>query len=186
MTEILVAIPPRSLGSSAGTRPLDDFDGLQPEKESEVYPGMSIFLAQSQNDTNTPQDIFYGFGIGRLHHKMPTVSRPEDTGFYVICNALDKSIWVAFDFEPYGETGEIEIIRPEYGDPYGQLPGRKPNLVIGVQRLFGKDWMAERPLSLDRGDPFTSGAGHLRATRLIAKPVHVDHAVQFIKRHRRR
>lgn len=90
---------------------------------------------------------------------MPDALQPQDTGFYVACNASDKSIWVAFDFEPYGETGDIEEVRPEFGDPYGQLPGDKEELVIGVQKLFSGDWTAKKPLSLDHGDPFKDGAG---------------------------
>lgn len=63
----------------------------------------------------------------------------EDTGCYVICNAVDKSIWVAFDFEPYDETGNINSVHPECGVPYGELPVDTQKMVIGVMRLFRKD-----------------------------------------------
>ena len=94
----------------------------------------------------------------------------EDTGFFVICNAVDKSIWVAFDFEPYGETSEINPVRPENGDHYGELPEDKEKMTIGMMKLFTQEWTAEEPLFLDGGDPFHNGAGAPLAYKLIATP----------------
>ena len=175
--------PPRAVASSAGTNPSPDLNDLSPEEESEIYSGISIFSAkQYGTDILGDGDLKYGFGIGRLHHKMTSASRPEETGFYVICNAIDKSIWIAFDFEPYGETGDVHTVKPEYGDPYGQLPGDKQ--MIGVQRLSGEDWRFQTPYSLDRGDPFTSGAGRPMAIRLFAKPAYVDEVVKASQEYR--
>ena len=153
---------------------------LNQDSKELFYPGMSQFSAK-QYATDILEDLKYGFGLGRLHHKMPNDSEAEDTGFYVICNAVDKSIWIAFDFGPYGETG-VDTVEPEYGDPYGQLPGDEQ--MIGVQRLFGGDWRSQHPYSLDRGDPFTGGAGRPMATRLFAKPVHFGEVVEAIKEYR--
>lgn len=105
----------------------------------------------------------------------------EDTGFYVICNAVDKSIWVAFDFEPYGETGDINPVQPEYGDPYGELPVDTQKMVIGIMRLFRKEWTANNPVSLDGGDPICSGAGTPLACKLVAKPAFVADVLNAIK-----
>lgn len=194
--------PQGSVGSSTGTSPPyvvssagpdfpHEFDDLPPgedsEADNEFYPGMSSFSAQTlRPGSEFLPDVWYGFGIGRLHHKMPNASRPKDTGFYVICDALDKSIWIAFDFEPYGETGEVDTVRPEYGDPYGHLPGDKHNLVIGVQPIFSEDWMDKRPLSLDRGDPFESSVWGPLEIRLIAQPAYLHEVVKAIREHRRR
>ena len=97
----------------------------------------------------------------------------EDTGFHVLCNAVDKSIWAAFDFEPYGETGDINPVQPENGDLYGRLPEDKQNMVIGIMRLFGKEWTAKNPLWLDGGDLFDNGAGTPLACKLVARPAFV-------------
>ncbi|KAG7010054.1 hypothetical protein G7Y79_00001g003260 [Physcia stellaris] len=137
--------------------------------DSKIYPGMSKYTAK-QYGTDTLSDLNYGFGLGRLHHQLPNDPDTDDTGFYVILNAVDRSIWIAFDFEPHDDTGEIRTVMPEYGYEYGQLPGDEQNQMIGVQRLFGGDWTLQQPYSLDRGDPFTSGAGRAMATRLFAKP----------------
>lgn len=118
-------------------------------------------------------DLKYGIGLGRLYHKIPNAVHMEDIGFYVICNAVDKSIWVAFYFEPYGETGDINPVHPEYGDSYGELPVDTQTMVIGVMRLFRKDWTAKKPLSLDGGDPFRNGAGTPLACKLFAKPAFI-------------
>lgn len=190
-TSSSTGIPLRSVASSAGTHSPDDFDRTQmrkgsPKADNELYSGMSFFSIQNHRSTTTLRDMNYGFGIGRLNHQMPNSSRPEDTGFYVICNALDKSIWIAFDFEPYGETGEISIVRPEYGHPYGRLPGDRQNLVIGVQRLFDKDWTTKRPFSLERGDPFMNSDWRPMPTRLIAEPVSLGEVVKAIEEYRGR
>lgn len=126
-------------------------------------------------------DLKYGFGIGRLYHKTSKAADMEDTGFYVICNAVDKSIWIAFDFEPYGETGDINLIQPEYGDPYGTLPLDTQKMVIGVMRLFTKEWTARKPLSLDDGDPFCNGAGIPLTCKLVAKSAFVADVLNAIK-----
>lgn len=91
----------------------------------------------------------------------------------LICNAVDKSIWVAYDFEPYGETGDINSVHPECGHSYGELPVDTQKMVIGVMRLFRKDWTTKKPLSLDDGDLFRNGAGTPLACKLVAKPAFV-------------
>lgn len=161
----------------AGIRPTDDDSssvGTPSSGEAELYSGMLAFTARSIPSGN-PKDIelSYGFSIGRLYHKMPDSLPPQDTGFFVVCNAFDKSIWVAFDFEPYGKTGDIEPVRPEYGDPYGQLPGDK-EVVIGIQKLFSGDWTAKKPFSLDHGDPFKNGTGEPLAAKLFATPAFIS------------
>lgn len=163
--------PEEEDGSSVGTPPPEDDrpTGTPLPRDTEFYSGMFSFTARSiPSGKPTIIDLNYGFVVGRLCHKMPDGLQPQDTGFYVICNAFDKSIWVAFDFEPYGETGEIERVRPEYGDPYGQLPGDKEELMIGAQKLFNGDWTAKKSPSLDHGNPFKNGAGKPLAAKLFA------------------
>ena len=46
-------------------------------------------------------------------------------------------------------------------------------MVIGIIRLFGNEWTAIEPLSLDGGDPFRNGAGTPLACKLVAKPTFV-------------
>lgn len=152
-----------------------------PEPRNLLFSGISCFEARTVlGGTTITTDLEYGFGIGRLYHKTPNASRMQDTGFYVICNAVDKSIWVAFDFEPYGETGDMYQVKPEHGNPYGQLPGDKTNIEIGAQKLFTKDWKTRRPYSLNNGDPFTSGAGQPLPTKLIAKPACVTDVINAV------
>ena len=148
----------------------DDFYGISASEAKNVSLGQTITT-----------DLNYGIGLGRLYHKIPNAVDMEDTGFYVICNAVDKSIWVAFDFEPYGETGDINPVHPEYGDTYGELPVDTQKMVIGVMRLFRKDWTAKKPPSLDGGDPFCDGAGTPLACKLVAKPAFVADVRNAIK-----
>ena len=153
-----------------------------PAKAGDVYYGVFAYEAKSI-PAGTPMsiDLTYGFGLGRLYHSTSTATDAEDTGFFLICNAVDKSIWAAFDFEPYGETGDITPVEPQYGDPYGQLPSDTQKLVIGAMKLFGKEWMAKKPLSLDGGDPFGGGAGKPLACKLVAKPAYVADVLKAIK-----
>lgn len=148
----------------------DDFYGISASEAKSVPVGQTITT-----------DLNYGFGLGRLYHKISNAVDMEDTGFYVICNAVDKSIWVAFDFEPYGETGDINPVQPEYGDCYGELPVDTQKMVIGIMRLFRKEWTAKKPLSLDGGDPFRNGAGTPLACKLVAKPAFVADVLNAIK-----
>ena len=181
--------PREEYGSSVGTPPLPmeyesswDTTTITITRRRRTLFGYCFFTARSiPSRRHTIIDLSYGFGIGRLYHKMPDALQPQDTGFYVVCNASDKSIWVAFDFEPYGETGDIERVRPEFGDPYGQLPGDKEELVIGAQKLFSGDWTTKKPLSLDYGDPFKNGAGTPLAAKLFATPAFINEVVIAIK-----
>ena len=54
-------------------------------------------------------------------------------------------------------------------------------MVIGIMRLFGKEWIARKPLSLDGGDPFRNGASILLACNLVAKPAFVADVLDAIK-----
>ncbi|KAI9889058.1 MAG: hypothetical protein M1814_005847 [Vezdaea aestivalis] len=136
--------------------------------DNSLYPGVSSFYLKSHSGST--QGLLYGFCIGRLYHKLPGAVWREDTGFYVICNAVDKSIWVAFDFEPDAETGDIQPVRPEHGEAYGLLPNDDQNLVIGIQMLFDKGWTARKPLMLDLGDPFQDAPHGPLPYRLVARP----------------
>ena len=147
----------------------DDFYGISASEARSVPLGQTITM-----------DLNYGFGLGRLYHKTSNIAEVEDTGFYVICNAVDKSIWVAFDFEPYSDTGDVNPVQPEYGDPYGGLPLDTQKMVIGIMRLFKKEWIAKKPLSLDGGDPFRDGAGTPLACKLVAKPAFVADVLNAI------
>ena len=148
----------------------------------DVFYGISSYEAKSIPDGQTiPTNLNYGFGLGRLYHESSTSVGIEDTGFYVICNAIDKSIWVTFDFEPYGETGEITPVQPECGDPYGELPLDTQKMKIGLMRLFGKEWIGRKPRSLDGGDPFRDGEGIPLACKLVAKPAFIADVLDAIK-----
>ena len=72
-------------------------------------------------------------------------------------------------------------MQPEYGDPYGKLPVDTQKMVIGIMRLFRKEWTAKKPLSLDGGDPFCNGAGTPLACKLVAKPAFVPDVLNAIK-----
>ena len=125
---------------------------------------MSAYTALSVLESRpVTLELEYGFGLGRLYFRSVTNTPAtwenlEDAGFYVVCSATDKSIWAVFNFHPMTETGDYETIRPQDGDEYGRPPGDKENLVIGVQKLFGKQWLAKKPLTLDGGDPFKNAA----------------------------
>lgn len=169
--------PPPLLRIDLGTPPslsmADSLVGPPPLQNAELYSGMFWFIARNVlSGAPITTDLLYGFGLGRLYHQMPDELEPYDTGFYVICNAVDKSIWVAFDFMPDGETGEIDEVRPEYGDPYGELPEDQDESMIGIQKLFSGDWTEKEPLSLNHGDPFTNGAGKPLAAKLSVTPMY--------------
>lgn len=160
-----------------------DLDYGSPAESGDDFYGISVSEAKSVpvGGQTITTDLNYGFGLGRLYHKISNAVDMEDTGFYVICNAVDKSIWVAFDFEPYGETGDINPVQPEFGDPYGELPSDTQKMVIGIMRLFKKEWTTKNPLSLDGGDPFRDGAGTPLACKLVAKPAFVADVLDAIK-----
>ena len=130
----------------------------------EIYHCMSLDIAHSISlGKPIGLDLIYGLCLGRLFHR-PTTSSPatwdnlDDTGFYIRCSAIDKSIWAAFDFEPMTEIGEKRTVRPEY-QVYGRLPNDRSNLVIGAQKLFGREWTARVPLTLDGGNPYGNDMG---------------------------
>ena len=160
-----------------------DTSTMTPANAKDTYYGTSVFEAKSL-PAGAPAiiEIRFGFGIGRLWHQGPSAAQPQDTGFYVICSAVDKSIWVAFDFEPYSETGDIHLVMPDQGEEYGKLPEDTQNLVIGIQKLFGKEWTASaKPFSLDGKDPFKNGAGTPLALKLVTKPALVADVLNAIK-----
>ena len=66
-------------GSPAKSR--DDDYGISTSEAKGVTVGQTVTT-----------DLNYGFGLGRLYHKLSNQADMEDTGFYVICNAVDKSI----------------------------------------------------------------------------------------------
>lgn len=157
----------------------------------DIYPGMSLYIAHSISlGKRIGLDLIYGFCLGRLFHR-PTTSSPatwdnlDDTGFYILCSAIDKSIWAAFDFEPITEVGEKRTVRPEY-ERYGQLPNDRSNLVIGAQKLFGREWTARVPLTLDGGDPFGNDMGGESPVRvrITAKYTSIASVVQGLRKGR--
>ncbi|MCJ1394355.1 hypothetical protein MMC18_007233 [Xylographa bjoerkii] len=155
------AFPVKTSAVPPNTKPTDWYPGIFTYSATHAVTGVSLAL-----------DLKYGFSLGRLLYK-PAESTPpteaEDAGFYLLCNAVDKSIYAAFDFLPYAETGDIAPVYSEEGWPYGQLPGDKSKLVVGVMKVFGKEWTVKQPPSLDGGDPFRTGSG--AGTPLPAKVV---------------
>lgn len=112
----------KSISGDQFTTTDPDF-GSPAESGDDLYGDSASEAKSVPIDQSKTTDLHYGFGLGRLYHKSSfKMAHMEDTGFYVLCNAVDKSIWIAFDFEPYGETGEIKPVQPEYGNPYGRLP----------------------------------------------------------------
>ncbi|KAG8533042.1 uncharacterized protein KY384_001825 [Bacidia gigantensis] len=167
-------------------------DISNPPKTGDIYYSMSEYTSLS-----IPQykplatDLVYGFGLGQLYYRPVTTSPATwdnltDSGFFVICSATDKSLWAAFNFNPITELGYVRPLKPENGDPYGKLPPGKPDdqssVVIGLQKLYGKDWTTKKPFSLDGVDPFKNnvGSGTEIAAKLTAKPVLVADVVRAI------
>lgn len=112
--EVFYGISTYEAKSVFGGQSTTDLDHGLPTKSGDDFYGISVsegkIVPVGQTITT---DLNYGFGLGRLYHKISNSVHMEDTGFYVICNAVDKSIWIAFDFEPYGETGDINPVHPE-------------------------------------------------------------------------
>ena len=52
---------------------------------------------------------------------------------------------------------------------------------IGVMRLFGKEWIVKKPLSLDGGDPFRNEAGTPLECKVVAKPAFEADVLKAIK-----
>ena len=162
--------------------------------EDEIYYSMSQYRATSTQAT-TPReiDLVYGFCLGDLYYRSAdpspssspaTWENLDDTGFVVICSATDKSLWVAYNFNHITETDDVIEVQPEYGDSYGRLPGDTSDVVIGVQRIFGKEWTAKEPLGLGDVNPFDNdmGSGKAIEARLTASPVIVADVVKAIER----
>ena len=104
----------------------------------------------------TTQDIIpelkYGFGIGKIVHRLvdETLDDYEDTGFYVLANALDKSIWIAIDWFPLGPDSAPTSL--EGSRDWGMLPGYD-NIQVGVMKISQDNWAEKRPLTIV-GDTF--------------------------------
>ena len=162
------------LNSNGKALPVDTSAVSPNVKATDWYPGIFTYSA-THAVTSAPltMDLKHGFALGRLYYDTPTGSTgPKDAGFYLLCNAVDKSIYAAFDFLPYAETGDLAPVYPESGWPYGKLPSDNSNLVIGAMMIFGKEWTSKQPLSLDGGDPFRTGtgAGTPLPAKIVAKP----------------
>ena len=143
---------PQNIASSSTSEPIKGLT-TEPATEQTLQSIIEPTKPTTEHTTKPPE---YGFALGRLRHQSPDDSHSKDTGFYVICDAYDTSIWIAFDFESYGSFGEREKIEPRFGDAYGQFPGDE-NKNIGLQKLYAADWKMKKPLSLYREEFFRRG-----------------------------
>jgi hypothetical protein len=104
-------------------------------------------------------DLRYGFGLGALMSQPNTPSgnteKPplEETGFFVVCNAIDKSIWVTFDYTPFRQANSEFRVEP-LPPTWGLLP-EDDSLQIGTMRISLPEWWKKTPLKFTSGDPFS-------------------------------
>ena len=157
---------------------------IQTPNPDDLYHDISMFVAEHVL-TSKPIDVDlkFGFTLGGLLYKFYDMSEPEDAGFYVICNAVDKSIWIAFDFKPYSELGYLSPIRPKNRDEYGTLPTYVHGGEVGAMKIVGADWTTQQPVG-SRGDLF--GAGSPIPCKLKAKPAIMRDVLQAVKADERR
>jgi hypothetical protein len=115
----------------------------------------------------------FGLGLGKLMRnetQSATVApAPTDlryAGFYVLLNAVDRSMWIAIDWFPLDDYLNSEELDADIDD-WGRLRG-DDRLQIGVMRISQDQWEKTTPLSVASGDPF--GVYPAMGCRLEAKP----------------
>jgi hypothetical protein len=173
-------VPPLD-ASSADVPPPDVGDIFY---DADFHPVINAYEAKSISTGKiVKMNLRYEIDIEKLYHKTSEAASMEDTEFYVICNAVDKSLWISFDFEPRTETDDIYEYSPKTGEPYEKLPQNTQHMMIGIMRLIGPEWTRRRPLSLKRGDPFRHGTP--LACRLVAKRALIPDVIEAIKTERR-
>ena len=109
---------PIPLGSSGSTRYVFqsklcrlNVQEADPNSKDSYHPFIIKF--ESTVTSNEP-DLNYGLYLGSLKSRTDSSSTSqnpfEETGFYVVRNIADKSIWVVFDYEPYDDLGERQSL----------------------------------------------------------------------------
>lgn len=99
-------------------------------------------------------EIKYGFGLGRLMYLASGATATAaadllDAGFFVLLNALDKSVWIVVDYFGWSDLGE-RAEAPETN--WGHVPG-DDGLQIGAMQISRYAWQTGTALSLAGGDP---------------------------------
>jgi hypothetical protein len=141
-----------------------------------IYEAKNISMNQI-----VKMNLKYDFDLERLCHKISNEIYMKNIDFYLICNAVDKSIWVAFDFESMTEIDEIDSMWSKYDQVYEKLSRDTQNMMIEIMRIFESKWTARRSLSLNDEDLFKNGTDTSLACRLIAKQALISNVLNVIK-----
>jgi hypothetical protein len=123
------------------------------------------------NSRGLRPNLRYGFGLGPLMHRPVEVEGArkdeggdggrgggegepdlESTGFFVIYNAVDRSIWVTVDFKPFVNAA-TEFRTDPLPSTWGLIP-EDEKLQIGTTRISQANWWKSDPLVATGGDPF--------------------------------
>jgi hypothetical protein len=126
-------------------------------------------------------NLKYDFNLERLCHKFPNEIYMKNIDFYVICNAVDKSIWIAFNFGSITEIDEIDSMWSKYDQVYEELSRNTQNLMIKIMKIFESKWTARRSLSSTDEDSFKNETNTSLACRLIAKQALISNVSNVIK-----
>ncbi len=124
---VLISCPDPVPSDKSTMTPLDTMRQLAPYIRT--YKRVAIPGAMA-----AAPDLQLGIGLGRLFYSA-SGAKPgegyEDAGYYVLLNALDKSLWMTIDWYPPEGDGPYV---PEDGDDWGRLPGDK-HLQVGTMRI---------------------------------------------------
>lgn len=136
--------------ATSNTTALDDLMGttdIVSAFDSKRIPGSSPSAAK----------LRFGFGLGRLVNASvgDDTAYYSDAGFYILFNIVDKSIWIAFDFQPQTETGDVIDIDPSTSSNWGFLED-DDGLQIGAMKISDANWyQTDPPVITSASDPFT-------------------------------
>ena len=121
-------------------------------------------------------DIKFGFGLGKLMYTASTSTAPEPadltySGFYVLLNVVDRSVWITIDWFPSTETGDRVPINVKVNKDWGRLPSDN-QLQTGTMMISQNHWETSEPLAIAKGDPFAESRAstyRLLAERAVLK-----------------
>ncbi|KAK5455899.1 hypothetical protein LTS15_005217 [Exophiala xenobiotica] len=123
--------------------------GLQDSTVSAIISEYRRVLIPGATSLGRPE-IQYGFGLGKLMYGGEGTEM-ADAGFYVLFNAIDKSVWIAIDWYPTELSGTAV---GDASDDWGIFPGDDEDSAQGgVVKISQLNWEKSDPLKMCYADP---------------------------------
>ncbi|OCK94146.1 uncharacterized protein K441DRAFT_677657 [Cenococcum geophilum 1.58] len=131
------------------------------------YEHIPIVTGDGSGGLSARPDIRYGLGLGSLVHRKgaDATAAPEETGFFVLLDVADRSVWITVDWAPFAPDARFLDAARTPG--WGEVPGDR-KLRIGTARISQLRWETKGALNITGGDPF--GVWPELGWRMIGKP----------------